>query len=254
MGLLVKPGVSATIVTGCGQGIGLACLQSIAQQEWNQFTFGVTRSRTSALDECLALIDAPVDIRYLDVSDGDLSDNFFSEIDDSMRIERVILNAGIRSRAALEAAEMSLFSDILRVNFLSQVKWAKACISRAVRLDHHLTILAVSSIVGGRGFSGLTTYAASKSALEGFVRSAAVEFATKNIQINAIAPGFVESSYASDFRLNRPDLYRWTLDQTPMGRWGRCSEVAELASFLVSPANSYMTGSVIPCDGGWTSK
>ena len=250
----MKPGVSAAIVTGCGQGIGLSCLQSMAQQEWNQFTFGVTRSRTSVLDECLSSIDSPVDIRYFDVSDGNLSDNFFSGIDDSIRIERVILNAGIRSRVVLEDAEMSLFSDVLSVNFLSQVKWAKACIGRAVRLDHRLSILAVSSIVGSRGFSGLTTYAASKSALEGFVRSAAVEFATKNVQINAIAPGFVESSYASDFRLNRPELYRWTLDQTPMRRWGRCSEVAELASFLVSPANSYMTGSVIPCDGGWTAK
>ena len=254
MGLTLDSPVSAAIVTGCGQGIGLSCLQSMAQQSWNRFTFGITRSRTSALDKCLASINAPVDIRYFDVSDDDSSDDFFSGIDDCIRIERVILNAGIRSRAALDDAEISLFSDVLRVNFLSQVKWAKVCINRAVRLNHHLSILAVSSIVGSRGFSGLTTYAASKSALEGFVRSAAVEFAKKNVQINAIAPGFVESSYASDFRVNRPELYRWTLDQTPMGRWGQCSEVAELASFLVSPANSYMTGSVIPCDGGWTSK
>ena len=250
----MKQTVSAAIVTGCGQGIGLSCLESLTHQNWNQFTFGITRSRTSALDDFLESRDVTADIRYFDVSDAEISRDFFLGIDDSIRIERVVLNAGIRSRVSLEEAEISLFSDVLNVNFLAQVNWSKLCIDRAIRLNHHLSIIAVSSIVGSRGFSDLTTYAASKSALEGFVRSAAVEFATKNVQINAIAPGFVESSYASDFRLNRPDLYKWTLEQTPMGRWGRCSEVAELVSFLVSPSNSYMTGSVIPCDGGWTSK
>ena len=67
-------------------------------------------------------------------------------------------------------------------------------------------------------------------------------------------PHFVESSYANDFKRNRKELYKWTIEQTPMGRWGKCDEIAELALFLVSEKNSYMTGSIIYSDGGWTAK
>ena len=86
------------------------------------------------------------------------------------------------------------------------------------------------------------------------MKSAAIENAKKNIQINCIAPGFVESSYAKNFKNSKPELYIWTIDQTPMGRWGTCNEIADVAIFLVSEINSYMTGSVIYCDGGWTAK
>jgi len=61
-------------------------------------------------------------------------------------------------------------------------------------------------------------------------------------------------SYADSFKDNRPELYQWTLQQTPMARWGSCEEVAKLSSFLIGPDNTYMTGAVIPCDGGWMSK
>ena len=86
------------------------------------------------------------------------------------------------------------------------------------------------------------------------MKSAAIEYAKKNIQINCIAPGFVESSYASDFKHTKPELYKWTIEQTPMGRWGTCDEIADVAIFAISEKNSYMTGSVIYCDGGWTAK
>ena len=97
-------------------------------------------------------------------------------------------------------------------------------------------------------------YAVSKSALEGFMRSAAVEYAKHNIQINCLAPGFVKSSYSDNFKKNKKELYDWTIAQTPMGRWGGCDEIADLALFLISQKNSYMTGTVVYCDGGWTAK
>ena len=74
----------------------------------------------------------------------------------------------------------------------------------------------------------------------------------QKIQINCLAPGFVESSYADNFKLNKKDLFEWTLSQIPMGRWGN-DEIAEIALFLVFEKNSYMTGSVIYSDGGWTA-
>ena len=86
------------------------------------------------------------------------------------------------------------------------------------------------------------------------MKSAAVEYGDRNIQVNCIAPGFIKSSYAEKFKETKKDLYKWTIEQTPMKRWGTCEEIAELAYFAVSEKNSYMTGTVLYCDGGWTAK
>ena len=80
------------------------------------------------------------------------------------------------------------------------------------------------------------------------------KYAKDSIQLNCLAPGFVESSYAENFKENRKDLYEWTIDQIPMGRWGKCEEMANIASFMISEQNSYMTGTTIYSDGGWTAK
>jgi NAD(P)-dependent dehydrogenase (short-subunit alcohol dehydrogenase family) len=154
---------------------------------------------------------------------------------------------------ALEEAPLERYREVLDVNTLSQIHMAKVLIAHAIRLEQHINLLFLTSIVGPRGFSDLSTYACSKSALEGFVRSTAVEFARKKVQINCLAPGFVKSSYHSDFVRRQPELHRWTLERTPMGRWGTCHEVARVIAFLTSRSNSYMTGTVIYCDGGWVS-
>ena len=165
-----------------------------------------------------------------------------------------ICNAGIRSRISIEAASLDIYRDVFETNTLSQINIIKHLAFMRSDSDCPLNILVLSSIVGQRGFSDLSSYAVSKSALEGFVKSAAIELAEKSILINSLNPGFAKSSYEPNFRLNNSDLYQWTINQTPLKRWGECDEIAELALFLTSPKNTYMTGSVIYCDGGWTSK
>jgi len=246
--------ISSTLITGCGQGIGLACFRELLHSPWNDFTIGVTRSKNRSIQELAEVNSSHSLVSYLDVVDSSATSRFFHCLDGGMQIQRAILNAGMRSRLPYEEASLDTFSEVLSVNCLSVIEWTKFLIKRAAQLNHSLNILVVSSIVGTRGFADLSTYATSKSALEGFVRSVAVEYATKNVQINAIAPGFISSSYADSFKHNRPELYQWTLQQTPMARWGSCEEVAKLSCFLIGPDNTYMTGAVIPCDGGWMSK
>ena len=154
----------------------------------------------------------------------------------------------------MEKSNLDTYRKVIEINTLSNINIAKKLISTNVAIKKACNILLISSIVGTRGFDELSTYAVSKSALEGFMRSIAVEYGKNNIQINCLAPGFVESSYATNFRENQKELYDWTIAQTPMGRWGTCDEIAEVASFLISEQNSYMTGSVIYSDGGWTAK
>ena len=88
-------------------------------------------------------------------------------------------------------------------------------------------------------------------ALEGFIKSASVEYAKKNVRMNLIAPGFIKSSYYNKFVKNQNKLNKWILNRTPMGRWGKPDEVSNVIEFLISEKSSYITGSTIYVDGGW---
>ena len=91
-----------------------------------------------------------------------------------------------------------------------------------------------------------------KAAVIGLTKSLALEFAENNIQINALAPGFCKTSYFDDFKKN-VDIYRFTLNRTPMGRWGESIEIANVCLFLASSMSDYITGEVISVDGGWSA-
>jgi len=238
------------IITGCGKGIGLACAKDILENIDGSFVLGLSRSKTRDLEILIQKYPSRFIFKEADLSqDSELSKSLdCSEIKSG--IDFVIGNAGMRSRKSIELCSLQTYRDVIEMNTISQINLFKQTLMLK-KTDSSLRYLFVSSIVGQRGFSELSSYAASKSALEGFVKSAAVEYGSKNILINCIAPGFVESSYADNFKTTKSDLYEWTLNQKPMKRWGKCEEVAALMTFLVSKQNTYMTGSVIPCDGGW---
>ena len=243
------------ILTGCGKGIGLAITKNLLSFNKDYYIVGISRSSNSELDSLRKLYKE----RFL---------FFESRIEDSEKILEIldfvnkrygeinfgICNAGIRSRLSISESSLEVYRNVLEINTISNINIAKKLISISLENHSACNILFVSSIVGTRGFDELSTYAVSKSALEGFMRSASVEYAKDSIQLNCLAPGFVESSYASNFRYSQPELFEWTIEQTPMGRWGTCDEIADVAIFSVSEKNSYMTGTVIYCDGGWTAK
>ncbi len=243
------------ILTGCGQGIGLAITKNLLSNNKDYHIVGISKSTNSELDSLKKLYKE----RFL---------FFESRIEDSEKILEIldvvqkrhgainfgICNAGIRSRLSISDSSLEVYRNVFEINTISNINIAKKLITISLENRSACNILFVSSIVGTRGFDELSTYAVSKSALDGFMRSAAVEYAKDSIQLNCLAPGFVESSYAENFKENRNDLYEWTLDQTPMGRWGKCEEMANIASFLISEQNSYMTGTTIYSDGGWTAK
>lgn len=243
------------IVTGCGRGIGYSITKKSLEKKENILIIGISRTETPQVKELRKNYPDNFLFKEIDMTDIKKINNFFKNLfEEKKNIEYVVCNAGIRSRLSMIKCSLDLYRSVLETNTISNINIAKQVIKNSLQRQSNCNILFISSIVGSRGFDELTTYAVSKSALEGFMRSVSVEYAKKGIQINCLAPGFIESSYFEDFKKNRKDLYDWTLSQTPMGRWGKCDEIADLALFLISEKNSYMTGSVIYSDGGWTSK
>ena len=243
------------LITGCGKGIGLAVLNKLLTQDNDDLILGISRSDNTDLINLRSKFPKKFIFKECDISDVNKVQNILVEFNIKYgSIDYSICNAGIRSRLSMLKSELALYREVIETNTIANINISKIIIQSSLEANKKCNILFISSIVGSRGFDELTTYAVSKSALEGFVKSAAVEFGKFNIQLNCLAPGFVESSYFQEFKKNKKDLYDWTISQTPLGRWGKCDEIAELALFLISDKNSFMTGSVIYSDGGWTSK
>ena len=243
------------LITGCGKGIGLAITKKILKDQVNTLLIGISRTMNKEIEKLQDEYYPRFIFNEVDINDYKQIDSVLKQFNNKhIALDFAICNAGSRSRCSVLDSGIELYKSILEVNTIANINIAKLLIQNNLHKKKKLNLLFVSSIVGSRGFDQLSTYAVSKSALEGFMKSAAIEYAKKNIQINCIAPGFVKSSYASDFMHAKPELYKWTIEQTPMGRWGTCDEIADVAIFAISEKNSYMTGSVIYCDGGWTAK
>ena len=243
------------LITGCGKGIGLACAHAFLSENEGNILLGISRTRTESICKLIDLYGARFTFAESDVTDYQTINKAIDSFSCQRRFpDFAICNAAARSRISIFEASLQTYRDIFEINTVSQISIVKHLLVARPNLNHLLHILMLSSIVGNRGFDELSTYGVSKLALEGFVKSAAIELASQNVLINSINPGFANSSYARDFKESRPQLYEWTLQRTPLKRWASCEEVANLALFLVSKKNTYMTGSVIYCDGGWSAQ
>jgi 3-oxoacyl-[acyl-carrier protein] reductase len=244
------------IVTGCGQGIGLSLVKSFLESDHSTIIYGISRSFNSELETLLRNYPDNFLFHELDIMDYNsvkilLRYLFYKDYIPDF----CICNAGTRSRRSILNTDLETYSRIFNINTLAQINITKTLIEIKIESNRQqklMHILYLSSIVGSRGFTDLASYALSKSALEGFCRSAAVELANLNILLNCLSPGFVASSYKDAFVENYPALHSWILTRTPLQRWGTCDEIAHVARFLVSELNTFMTGSVVACDGGWT--
>ncbi len=161
-------------------------------------------------------------------------------------VDILINNAGINRPALAGAMTMEDWDAVLSLN----LKSASFCIQQIVRQmmpRRSGVILNISSLAAGHPLAGQSAYAASKGGLESLTRCAALELASKNIRVNAIAPGFLDSPMLHS--LNEAARAK-LLKQIPLARWGSPSEVADCALFLASERAAYITGQVFHVDGG----
>lgn len=235
------------LVTGASRGIGRAIALTLGGAGATVVGTATSRNGAESIDK--ALSDASIEGAgmVVDVSDGASVDALIEEISSRFGAVQVLVNnAGITRDNLLMRMKESEWDEIMDTNLKSLYRVTKACV-RPMTKARNGRIVNIGSIVGTTGNAGQSNYAASKAGMLGFTRSLAHELAGRNVLVNAIAPGFIET----DMTAALPDAQKdKLLGAVPMGRLGSADEIASVVLFLVSPAASYVTGQTIHVNGG----
>ena len=166
--------------------------------------------------------------------------------DDFGKIDILINNAGITRDNLIMRMSADDFDKVIQVNLRSAWLCAKAVIRPMMR-KRYGRIINMASISGEMGQAGQTNYSASKAGLIGFTKALAREVASRNITVNAIAPGFINTALTQDLP---EDITKQLLGFIPLGRWGEVEDIAKAAAFLASDDAAYITGHVLSVNGG----
>ena len=227
---------SIALVTGGNRGIGLAIARSL-QSEGHRV---VITYRSGTPPEGF-------DAVQMDVTDGQSVESAFAKIESEIgQPEIIVANAGITKDALVMRMSDEDFESVIDANLTGAFRVAKRATKGLLKLKRGRLIF-VGSVVGSVGGAGQVNYSASKSGLVGMARSFARELGSRGITANVIAPGFVETDMTSSLdEKRRSDIAA----QVPLGRFCSAEEIAEVVSFIASSKASYITGAIIPVDGG----
>jgi 3-oxoacyl-[acyl-carrier protein] reductase len=244
---------TSAIVTGGATGIGRAIALELARRgvdiAFNYVDEGDGRVEAEAertaqeLRRMVSVVCRPCDVR-----DPEAVTAFIAEADQVLAgLHILVNNAGIARDRALWRMEDQEWQDVIDVNLTGAFNMIRG-ITPILRAQQHGKIVNVASVHGLRSEFGLANYAASKAGLIGLTRSAAVELGPSNINVNAVAPGYIRTTRLTDGV--SPDILDRARERTVLGRLGDPQDVANVVVFLCSERARHLTGAVIPVDGG----
>jgi NAD(P)-dependent dehydrogenase (short-subunit alcohol dehydrogenase family) len=236
------------LVTGASHGIGEGTALALAEagadvalaaraRDDLERVAGLVRERGRR-----ALV-APTDVREL----GRLEPLVERTVRELGRLDVLVTAAGVTRRKPILECTLEDWDFVLDVN-LRAVYFLSQAAARVMTAQRSGKIIHIASMTSYRGFDGLSLYSLSKTAIVALTRNQAVEWAPYNVQVNAIAPGWIETPMTATMT---PSRRRWVEEHVPQGRYGQPADIGALAVYLASPAADYVTGQTFPVDGGF---
>ena len=224
------------LVTGGNRGIGFAIAETFVAQGHRVAV--TARSGTGPTGSLTVTAD---------VTDGESLDSAIAEVEAALGpIEVLVANAGITKDTLLLRMSDEDFEDVINTNLVGVFRVTKRCIKSMLKAKFG-RIIMISSVVGLYGSPGQVNYASSKAALVGFARSLTRELGSRGITTNVVAPGFINTDMTKALPADQQQQY---LSSIPAGRFAEPSEVASAVAWLASDESGYISGAVIPVDGG----
>jgi NAD(P)-dependent dehydrogenase (short-subunit alcohol dehydrogenase family) len=241
----VSAAAGAVVVTGAARGIGAAIARRFAEDGYT--VVGVDRDGGPLREVMGALPKGEAVVG--DVTDEDLVEEA-CERAAAHGLRAFVANAGVARPGPSVDFPLKIWDQLLSVHLTAAFLGAR---SACRRMPDGGSVVMISSVNGHLGFGGRAAYSAAKAGVQGLVRSLAVEWATQGVRVNAVSPGTIATEMQAKFMATgyaSPELF---LSQIPMRRFGEPREIADVVHFLCSPAASYITGAVLPVDGGWVA-
>jgi NAD(P)-dependent dehydrogenase (short-subunit alcohol dehydrogenase family) len=236
------------IVTGGGSGIGLAITEKFIQSGIRTIIIGRDKKKLDETQHRLGSLCEPVCFDLTCLSGiprlvEDLHKRFG-------RTDILVNNAGINLKKEFTEVTDEEFQKILLTNVSSIFSLSREVVKTMLDGSVGGAIINISSMASQYGIPKVIAYSASKAAIEGMTRAMAVELSPKGIRVNCIAPGFIATDMSAKALNNDPERKQKVMSRTPMGHLGTPADVGEAALFLSSDAAKYITGVVLPVDGG----
>ena len=233
------------LVTGAASGIGLAQVKAFLSAGAQVIAVDIAKFTDESVSQ-----NENLSVKICDVSDTLAVKKLAEEVG---KLDILCNTAGILDGyATLEETDFVLWQRILRTNLDSMYLMISNFLPK-MKQQQSGVILNMASIAGLMAGGGGVAYTASKHAIVGLTKQLALDESQHGIQVLAIAPGAIDTPMnAADFLENEGQMAREVAQATPVRRWAQAEEVAQLSLFLASPAASYMSGAVVPIDGGWS--
>jgi 3-oxoacyl-[acyl-carrier protein] reductase len=235
------------IVTGASRGIGEAILAALARA--NATVVGTSTSEKGAegISKAIAALGAKGAGRVLDVRDAAACAAFVESIQTQFGPPAILVNNAGATRDNLLARMKDEEWDEIQSTNLKSVFVLSRAVLRGMMKARSGRIVNITSVVGFTGNAGQTNYAAAKAGMVGFSKSLAREVGSRNITVNCVAPGFIETDMT---RALAEDQVKKLVESVPLGRLGKVDDIAQAVAFLCSPAAAYITGATLHVNGG----
>ena len=235
------------LVTGASRGIGRAIAETLADAGAKVIGTATSAAGAEAISGWLGEKPSPGRGAVLDVSDASSVEALLEGLDAAGEMPTILVNnAGITRDGLLMRMKPEDWDAVLLTDLTSVFRLSRGCLKHMMK-QRQGRIVSITSVVGAMGNAGQTNYAAAKAGVIGFTKSLAKEIASRNVTVNAVAPGFIDT----DMTRALDEEQRAALQEgIPLGRLGQPGDIAAAVLYLVSPAGAYLTGQTLHVNGG----